>query len=32
MPARCRRVRLIDWVGKTDVTFTDAITAVRRWL
>jgi hypothetical protein len=32
MPARYRRVRVIDWVGKNDVTFSDAITAVRRWL
>ena len=32
MPARHRRARLIDWVGKTDATFSDAITAVRRWL
>jgi hypothetical protein len=32
MPARYRRVRVIDWVGKKDVTFSDAITAVRRWL
>jgi hypothetical protein len=32
MPAHYRRARLIDWVGKTDTTFSDAITAVRRWL
>ena len=32
MPARCRGARLIDWTGKTDTTFSDAITAVRRWL
>ena len=32
MPARYRRVRVIDWNGKKDVTFSDAITAVRRWL
>jgi hypothetical protein len=32
MPARYRRARLIDWVGKKDATFSDAITAVRRWL
>lgn len=32
MPARYARVRVIDWVGKRDVTFSDAITAVRRWL
>ena len=31
MPARYRR-RGIDWPGKQDVTFSDAITAVRRWL
>jgi hypothetical protein len=32
MPARYRRARLIDWAGKTDATFSDAITAVRRRL
>jgi hypothetical protein len=32
MPKRYTRVRLIDWPGKRDVTFSDAITAVRRWL
>jgi hypothetical protein len=32
MPARYRRVRLINWAGKTDITFSDAITAIRRWL
>ena len=32
MPARYRRVRVIDWIGKKDVTFSDAVTAVRRWL
>jgi hypothetical protein len=32
MPARHRRVRVIDWIGKKDATFSDAITAVRRWL
>jgi hypothetical protein len=32
MPARHRSGRLIHWVGKTDTTFSDAITAVRRWL
>lgn len=32
LPAR-RRVRgLLAWVGKEDVTFSDALTAVRRWL
>src|SRR3954453_11047863 len=32
MPARYRRVRVVDWPGKSEVTFSDAITAVRRWL
>jgi hypothetical protein len=32
LPVRYRRVRAVDWVGKSDVTFSDAITAVRRWL
>jgi hypothetical protein len=32
LPARWARVRVIDWPGKRDVTFSDAITAVRRWL
>jgi hypothetical protein len=32
MPPRYRRAKLIDWVGKTDTTFSDAITPVRRWL
>jgi DDE superfamily endonuclease len=32
LPARYGRVRVIDWPGKKDVTFSDAITAVRRWL
>jgi hypothetical protein len=32
LPARYRRVRVVDWPGKRDVTFSDAITAVRRWL
>jgi DDE superfamily endonuclease len=31
LPARYRR-RLIDWPGKKDLTFSDAISAVRRWL
>ncbi len=31
LPARYRQ-RLIDWPGKKDVTFSDAISAVRRWL
>jgi hypothetical protein len=29
---RWSRVRVVDWTGKRDVTFSDAITAVRRWL
>jgi DDE superfamily endonuclease/Archaeal putative transposase ISC1217 len=32
LPARYRRVRVVDWLGKSHVTFSDAITAVRRWL
>jgi DDE superfamily endonuclease len=32
LPRRYARVRGVDWVGKQDVTFSDAITAVRRWL
>jgi hypothetical protein len=32
LPKRHRRRRVIDWPGKQDVTFSDAITAVRRWL
>jgi len=32
LPTRYLRVRVIDWPGKKDVTFSDAITAVRRWL
>ena len=32
LPKRYRRVRGVDWAGKQDVTFSDAITAVRRWL
>jgi hypothetical protein len=32
LPARYRRVRVVDWLGKDHVTFSDAITAVRRWL
>jgi Transposase DDE domain len=32
LPARSTRVRGVDWLGKCDVTFSDAITAVRRWL
>jgi hypothetical protein len=32
LPRRYARVRAVDWAGKEDVTFSDAITAVRRWL
>lgn len=32
MPARRRTGVLVAWVGKKDVTFSDALTAVRRWL
>lgn len=32
LPARRRRRRAIIWPGKQDMTFADAITAVRRWL
>ena len=32
LPARYRRVRVVEWLGKGHVTFSDAITAVRRWL
>lgn len=32
MPGRYQRKRLIECVRKTDTTFSDAITAVRRWL
>jgi hypothetical protein len=32
LPRRYARVRAVAWVGKIDVTFSDAITAVRRWL
>ena len=32
LPGRWSRVRLVEWPGKSDVTFSDAITAVRRWL
>lgn len=31
LPARYAKTRLIDWPGKRDATFSDAITAVRRW-
>src|SRR6266566_1210365 len=29
---RYARVRAVEWAGKQDVTCSDAITAVRRWL
>ena len=32
LPAPDAGVRVVDWPGKRDVTFSDAITAVRRWL
>ena len=32
LPSQYARVRVVDWPGKRDVTFSDAITAVRRWL
>jgi hypothetical protein len=32
LPRRYAKVRGVDWAGKRDVTFSDAITAVRRWL
>jgi hypothetical protein len=32
LPRRYARVRGVDWAGKEDMTFSDAITAVRRWL
>ena len=32
LPRRYTRERAILWAGKQDVTFSDAITAVRRWL
>lgn len=32
LPARWRQEQLLSYTGKTDVTFSDAITAVRRWL
>jgi DDE superfamily endonuclease len=32
LPARWRRQQLVTYAGKRDVTFSDAITAVRRWL
>ena len=32
LPVRYQRVRVVSWLGKSDVTFSDAITAVRRYL
>jgi hypothetical protein len=32
LPGRGTRARLVNWPGKRDVTFSDAITSVRRWL
>jgi hypothetical protein len=32
LPVRHQRVRVVSWLGKSDVTFSDAITAVRRYL
>ena len=32
LPRRYAAVRVVRWRGKQDVTFSDAITAVRRWL
>lgn len=32
LPRQYARVRAVAWVGKKGVTFSDAITAVRRWL
>ena len=32
LPLRRRLSGVIAWAGKQDVTFSDAITAVRRWL
>jgi hypothetical protein len=32
LPGRWSRIGLRTWPGKRDVTFSDAITAVRRWL
>jgi hypothetical protein len=32
LPARRRLGVVVAWVGKRDVTFSDALTAVRRWL
>ena len=32
LPARRRLATVVDWAGKVEATFSDAITAVRRWL
>src|SRR5262245_33799443 len=32
LPVRYRQVRVVAWLGKSDVAFSDAITAVRRYL
>jgi hypothetical protein len=32
LPRAYQRVRAVEWAGKQGVTFSDAITAVRRWL
>ena len=32
LPVRYQRRHAIDWCGKIETTFSDAITAVRRWL
>lgn len=32
LPARYARARAVAWPGKRNVTFSDALTAVRRWL
>jgi SRSO17 transposase len=32
LPGRWSRIGVVAWPGKRDVTFSDAITAVRRWL
>ena len=31
LPRRWSRISIVTWPGKRDVTFSDAITAVRRW-
>jgi hypothetical protein len=32
LPKRYARLRAVQWAGKTDVSFSDAASAVRRWL